>query len=83
MEQYKHFQKHIKCCGYDNKDIKILYGVEAYLAPDKNKVVENAKGQDLNTTYCVLDLETTGFSATTEKITEVRNNETKRWRSNR
>ena len=60
-----------KMLGYDNPDMKILYGVEAYLAPDKNPVVENCKGQDLDTTYCVLDLETTGFSATTEKITEV------------
>lgn len=51
--------------------MKVIYGVEAYLAPDKNPVVENAKGQNLDTTYCVLDLETTGFSATTEKITEV------------
>lgn len=52
-------------------DMKILYGVEAYLAPDKNAIVTNSKGQDIDTTYCVLDLETTGFSATTEKITEV------------
>ena len=51
--------------------MKIIYGVEAYLAPDKNPAVENAKGQDIDTTYCVLDLETTGFSATSEKITEV------------
>ena len=60
-----------KLLGYDNPDMKIIYGMEAYLAPDKNPAVENSKGQDLNTTYCVLDLETTGFSATTEKITEV------------
>ena len=60
-----------KMLGYDNPDMKILYGVEAYLAPDKNPVVENDKGQDLDTTYCVLDLETTGFSAKTERITEV------------
>ena len=60
-----------KLLGYDNPDMKIIYGMEAYLAPDKNPAVENSKGQDLDTTYCVLDLETTGFSATTEKITEV------------
>lgn len=60
-----------KMLGYDNPDMKILYGVEAYLAPDKNAVVTNSKGQDIDTTYCVLDLETTGFSAVTEKITEV------------
>ena len=51
--------------------MKIIYGVEAYLAPDKNPIVTNSKGQDIDTTYCVLDLETTGFSATSEKITEV------------
>jgi DNA polymerase III epsilon subunit family exonuclease len=60
-----------KMLGYDNPDMKIIYGVEAYLAPDKNSVVANGKGQSIDTTYCVLDLETTGFSAATEKITEV------------
>ena len=57
--------------GDDNPDIKVIYGVEAYLAPDNTKSVYNPKGQDINTTYCVLDLETTGFYAITEKITEV------------
>ena len=51
--------------------MKVIYGVEAYLAPDKNAIVTDAKGQSIDTTYCVLDLETTGFSATTEKITEI------------
>ena len=60
-----------KMLGYDNPDMKVIYGVEAYLAPDKNPIVENSKGQDIDTTFCVLDLETTGFSAKTEKITEV------------
>ncbi len=60
-----------KMLGYDNPDMKVLYGVEAYLAPDKNAIVTNSKGQEIDTTYCVLDLETTGFSAMTEKITEV------------
>lgn len=60
-----------KMLGYDNPDMKVIYGLEAYLAPDKNAVVTNPKGQDIDTTYCVLDLETTGFSATNEKITEI------------
>jgi len=60
-----------KLLGRDNPDMKVLYGVEAYLAPDKKPSVTNPKGQDLDTTYCVLDLETTGFSPTTEKITEI------------
>ena len=54
-----------------NPDLKIIYGVEAYLAPDKAAVVSFPKGQDIDTIYCVLDLETTGFSFRTEKITEI------------
>ena len=51
--------------------MKVIYGVEAYLVPDKIPVVSFPKGQEIDTTYCVLDLETTGFSFRTEKITEV------------
>ncbi len=57
--------------GDDNPDIKIIYGVEAYLAPDNTKSIYDGKGQDIDTTYCVLDLETTGFSASNDKITEI------------
>ena len=39
-----------KLLGYDNPDMKIIYGVEAYLAPDKNPVVANGKGQSIDTT---------------------------------
>ena len=60
-----------KLLGVDNPDMKIIYGVEAYLAPDNTKSIYNPKGQPLDTTYCVLDLETTGFSATNDRITEI------------
>ena len=60
-----------KMLGVNNPDMKVLYGVEAYLVPDKVPAVSNPKGQDLRTTYCVLDLETTGLSFRTEKITEI------------
>ena len=60
-----------KLLGVDNPDMKIIYGVEAYLVPNGTPIVTNDKGQDIDTTYCVLDLETTGFSPKTEKITEV------------
>ena len=52
-------------------DLKVIYGVEAYLAPDTVSCISFSKGQNLDTTYCVLDLETTGLSFRTEKITEV------------
>ncbi len=60
-----------KFLGKDNKDIKVIYGVEAYLVPDSNSIVTNSKGQGLDTTFCVLDLETTGFSPVEDRITEV------------
>ena len=60
-----------KMLGFDNPDMKVIYGVEAYLVPDQTSIVSSPRGQDLHTTYCVLDLETTGLSFRTEKITEV------------
>ena len=55
-----------------NPDLKVIYGVEAYLAPDRTPVVSFPKGQSIeDATFCVLDLETTGFSFRTEKITEI------------
>ncbi len=58
--------------GYDKAGIKIIYGVEGYLVSDKDPVIAKDKGQTLkDTTYCVFDLETTGISFRTEKITEV------------
>ena len=60
-----------KLLGRDNPNMKVIYGVEAYLAPDKKPSVTNPKGQSIDSTYCVLDLETTGLSPLTEKITEI------------
>ena len=60
-----------KLLGFDNSEMKVIYGVEAYLVPDKTLSVSYPQNQDIDTTYCVLDLETTGFSFRTEKITEV------------
>ncbi len=60
-----------KLLGRDNPDMKIIYGVEAYLVPDKTPCVSFPRKQSIDTTYCVLDLETTGLSFRTEKITEV------------
>ncbi len=51
--------------------IKVIYGVEGYFCPDKDPCVFDSKGQSIDTEYCVLDLETTGISHITEKITEV------------
>ncbi len=52
-------------------DLKVIYGVEAYFVPDKDPCVFLSKNQLIDTEYCVFDLETTGLSHLTEKITEV------------
>lgn len=52
----------------DETGIKVLYGVEAYLVPDDN-AVDLSNGMDNE--YIVLDIETTGLSFRTEKITEI------------
>ncbi len=53
------------------KDIKILYGVEAYYINDRIPVVEGAANEELDGEFIVFDIETTGLSAQTERITEI------------
>ena len=52
----------------DKFGIKVIYGVEAYLVPDDN-AIDLSNGMDEE--YIVLDIETTGLSFRTEKITEI------------
>ena len=54
-----------------NDPFKVIYGVEGYLVDDLTKITENEKGQDLEGTYVVFDIETTGFSAVTDRIIEI------------
>ena len=51
--------------------IKVLYGVEGYLVDNGIPVVLNEKGDTLNDTFVVFDLETTGFSPVNDKIIEI------------
>ena len=50
---------------------KVIYGVEGYLVDDLTDVAVNEKGQPLDDTYVVFDLETTGFSPIKDKIIEI------------
>lgn len=54
-----------------DKNIKPLYGCEGYLVNDIGAIVKNSHGQDLNSTYVVFDLETTGLNKRTDKIIEI------------
>ncbi len=52
-------------------DFKVIYGVEAYLVDDLKDIVTKSNGQSLDETYVVFDIETTGFSALSDKIIEI------------
>ncbi len=54
-----------------NNDIKVLYGVEAYLCPDGQTSVYGDGNVNIDTEYCVLDIETTGIPYRSEMITEL------------
>ena len=50
---------------------KVLYGVEGYLVDDMKQLAEDEKGQSLDHTCVVFDIETTGFSPIKNKIIEI------------
>lgn len=52
-------------------DFKVIYGVEGYLVDDLKEIVTDQKGQTLDDTYVVFDIETTGFSPVTNRIIEI------------
>jgi len=52
-------------------DLKVIYGVEAYLVDDLKDIIVNSKNQSLDDKYVVFDLETTGLSPINCKIIEI------------
>lgn len=52
-------------------NIKIIYGVEAYLVDDLGAVVSNSKGQDIQGEFIAFDIETTGLKPELCKIIEI------------
>ncbi len=53
------------------KPIKILYGMEAYYVNDMVPAVDGGEDAALDGEYIVFDIETTGLSVKTERITEI------------
>lgn len=52
-------------------DFKVIYGVEGYLVDDEQKCIYNSKGQRLDGSFVVFDIETTGFSPVSDMIIEI------------
>ena len=55
----------------EGKDFKVIYGMEGYLVDDIKNIVTDSKGQSLDATFVVFDIETTGFSAVNDRIIEI------------
>ncbi len=55
----------------EKKDIKIIYGMEAYYVDDTARALYGDKTASLEDEFVVFDLETTGLSAMYNKITEI------------
>ena len=51
--------------------IKVIYGVEGYLVEDEVPIIKDANDKPLSQSFVVFDIETTGFSSTNDKITEI------------
>ena len=51
--------------------IKVIYGVEGYLVEDELPIIKDPNDNDLSQSFIVFDIETTGFSNTNDKITEI------------
>ncbi len=52
-------------------EFKVIYGVEGYLVDDLKEIVTADKGQRLDGTFVVFDIETTGFSPVANRIIEI------------
>ena len=52
-------------------NIKVIYGVEGYLADNGTPIVINDNGESFDDEYVVFDIETTGFSSKNDKIIEI------------
>ena len=55
----------------EGKDFKVIYGMEGYLVDDTKNIVTDSRGQSLDSTFVVFDIETTGFSAVNDRIIEI------------
>ena len=55
----------------DGKEIKVIYGTEAYFIDDLCTPVDGNKNVSMDDTFVCFDLETTGLYATNDRITEI------------
>ncbi|MBP1544492.1 MAG: PolC-type DNA polymerase III, partial [Oscillospiraceae bacterium] len=55
----------------DGGEMKVIYGMEAYFVNDSGALVSGCNDHSINDDIIVFDIETTGLSKDTERITEI------------
>lgn len=61
----------MKAGAFTDPDFKLIIGTEAYIVDDYKKIATNPKGQNINSSYVVFDIETTGLNASQDEIIEI------------
>lgn len=71
VQAYPDVMNTVDALKKSGKDIKVLYGMEAYYVNDMVPAVSGDCDQALSSEFVVFDIETTGLSNKTERITEI------------
>ncbi len=71
VQAYPEIMNLVSGLNKSGNDIKVLYGMEAYYVNDMVPVVNGPDDSPLNGEVVVFDIETTGLSNKTERITEI------------
>ena len=71
VQAYPEVMKTVAGLKKKGKDIKVLYGMEGYYVNDMVPVVNGGDDSSLTGEFIVFDIETTGLSNKTERITEI------------
>ncbi|MDE7194947.1 MAG: PHP domain-containing protein, partial [Oscillospiraceae bacterium] len=71
VQAYPEAMNTIEKINKDGAQMKMIYGVEAYFVNDSGALISGCGDYPINEDIIVFDLETTGISSKTERITEI------------
>lgn len=71
VQAYPEAMNTIESINRDGEKMKMIYGVEAYFVNDSGSLISGCGDYSVDGEIIVFDLETTGLSATKDRITEI------------